>query len=139
MPQLLIHAYEEHSLEQKKALTRDVTSTVARTAGASSDDIGVFFLNLNNSDRGLEGRLACEFPDPSGLKGGASHEKLPCLLVQLQMFEGRSLDQKRALVKGVTEDIVRHFGVSSGRVQIIISEMNRINNASGGILAIDKK
>ncbi|MDL2307424.1 tautomerase family protein [Desulfovibrio sp. OttesenSCG-928-C06] len=141
MPQLLIHAYEEHGLEQKKALIRDVTATVVKAAGAAADDVGVFFLNLACSDRGLAGRLACEFPDPSGMteEGRADVEKLPCLLVQLQMFEGRSLDQKRALAKGITDDVARHFKVDPGRVQLIISEMNRIDNASGGVLAIDKK
>mgnify|MGYP003623575328 CR=1 FL=1 len=138
MPQLLIHAYAEHGLEQKRALARAATDTVVRTAGAAADDVGVFFLNLTTADRGLAGVLACDFPDPSG-QNNRDSKKLPCLLLQLQMFEGRSLAQKRALVKELTDDVVRHFKVDPDRVQIIISEMNRINNASGGVLAIDKK
>ena len=64
-------------------------------------------------------------------------EDTPWLIIQLQLFEGRSLDQKRALAKGVTEDISRNFGIRPERIQIILSEMNRIHNSTGGLLAID--
>ena len=60
------------------------------------------------------------------------------MIVQFQLFEGRSLDQKRAIAKGITGDISRNFGVSPDRIQIIISEMNRIHNSIGGLLAVDR-
>jgi 4-oxalocrotonate tautomerase len=59
--------------------------------------------------------------------------------VTIQMFEGRTLEQKRALVKGVTDVVCQTCNAPPERVSIIIQEMNRENYSSAGVLACDEK
>ncbi len=135
MPQILIHCYEEHTDEQKRGLVKDVTATVCEGANVKPFNVGIVFLRISRNERAICGRLMSDVEDYSKLPP----QEIPWLLVQFQMFEGRSLDQKRKLVKGLTEDISRNFGAHPDRIQIIFSDMNRIDNAAGGLLNIDKK
>ena len=59
--------------------------------------------------------------------------------VQIEMFEGRTLEQKRMLVEKVTQAIVESINTPTENVKIIIREMSRENYAAAGVLAIDKK
>lgn len=134
MPQILIHTYEEHTDEQKRTLVKDLTDTVCKTAGVKPLNVEIVFLKINKNERAICGKLMSDIEDFSAL----TNDEIPWLLVQFQLFEGRSLDQKRAIAKGVTEDIAKNFGVAPDRIQIIMSEMNRIHNATGGLLAVDR-
>ncbi|MFZ6735070.1 4-oxalocrotonate tautomerase [Undibacterium sp. Ji42W] len=59
--------------------------------------------------------------------------------INVQMFEGRTLEQKRAFVKAVTEASAQTLGCSLDAVDIIIQEIKREDWASGGTLWSDKK
>ena len=59
-------------------------------------------------------------------------------LVTIKMFEGRSVEQKRGLVKDVTEAIVSNVGCPAAAVQIDIIELKQENIGQGGILYCDK-
>ncbi|MFZ6770194.1 4-oxalocrotonate tautomerase [Undibacterium sp. Di26W] len=59
--------------------------------------------------------------------------------INVQMFEGRTLEQKRAFVKAVTEVSCQTLGCSAEVVDIIIQEVKREDWASGGTLWSDKK
>lgn len=59
--------------------------------------------------------------------------------INVQMFEGRTLEQKRAFVKAVTEASSQTLGCSIDAVDIIIQEIKREDWASGGTLWSDKK
>lgn len=134
MPQIHIQTYEQHTFEQKKALVRDITKTVCEAAEVKPINVQIQFHELTKENRALCGRLMCEVDE-----NNMPVEEIPWLIVQFQLFEGRSLNQKRQIVKGVTEDITRNLGVNPARIQIIISEMNRMHNSIGGLLAIDGK
>jgi 4-oxalocrotonate tautomerase len=54
--------------------------------------------------------------------------------VIIELAEGRSTDQKRALVKDITEAVVRHAGVSADAVTVIIHENPKTDKAKGGVL-----
>ncbi len=58
-------------------------------------------------------------------------------LVTIKLFEGRSLEQKRGMVKEVTEAIARNVGCPETAVTIDIVEMKRENCAQGGKLFCD--
>ena len=47
--------------------------------------------------------------------------------------EGRSADTKKALMKDITEAVVKHFGVPPERVVVQIVESSRDSKARGGI------
>ena len=48
--------------------------------------------------------------------------------------EGRSLEQKRALVKDITEAVVKNFKVGADAVMVQIVESAKENKAKGGVL-----
>lgn len=52
--------------------------------------------------------------------------------------EGRSIDQKRALVKDITDAVVRNFGAPIDAVVVQIVEAPLYNKGKGGILFSDR-
>jgi len=59
-------------------------------------------------------------------------------IVQIEMLEGRTLEQKKKLVEKVTEAIVESVDVPAEKVSIIIREMARENFAKAGKLASEQ-
>lgn len=59
-------------------------------------------------------------------------------VVNVQMFEGRSVEQKRKFVADVTRTICDSLRVAPESVRIMITDMPRENVAVGGVLSIDK-
>lgn len=59
-------------------------------------------------------------------------------MVQIEIIEGRTADQKRAMAKEVTDAIVRSLGVKPDAVRIIIRDMKKENFAVGGKLRLDQ-
>ncbi|HTJ66760.1 MAG TPA: 2-hydroxymuconate tautomerase [Actinospica sp.] len=55
-------------------------------------------------------------------------------MIKVQMFPGRTADQKEALVKEMTEVIVRTCNAEQEDVWIIIEEVEREHWALGGIM-----
>ncbi|MBM7714441.1 2-hydroxymuconate tautomerase [Siminovitchia sp. FSL H7-0308] len=53
-------------------------------------------------------------------------------LVTIKMFEGRTEEQKKALVEKVTEAISETTGASADSVTIVIEEMTKNHYAVGG-------
>jgi 4-oxalocrotonate tautomerase len=54
--------------------------------------------------------------------------------IYVHAVEGRTLDQKRALIKDITAAVVRHFGSPAEAVMVQIVESPKENKAKGGIL-----
>jgi 4-oxalocrotonate tautomerase len=54
--------------------------------------------------------------------------------INVQMFEGRTVEQKRAFVLAVTEATCRTLGCEPGSVDIIIQDVSRGDWATGGRL-----
>jgi len=59
-------------------------------------------------------------------------------VVQIDMIEGRSEEQKRALAKKVTEAIVETAKCPPESVTIVIREAAKANFAKAGVLLSDK-
>jgi 4-oxalocrotonate tautomerase len=57
--------------------------------------------------------------------------------VIVEMFEGRTVEQKRAAAKAITDAIVEHLKTSAEATHIIFHEMKREDLAHGGKLASD--
>jgi len=56
-------------------------------------------------------------------------------VVTIDMFEGRTIEQKKKLVEGITSAITTTLDVSPDAVQIIIRDIPKHNLAIGGKLA----
>ncbi len=59
-------------------------------------------------------------------------------IIQIEMLEGRTLEQKRKLVQSVTKAVVESVNCPPERVRIIIREMTKDNFAEGGKLESEK-
>lgn len=57
--------------------------------------------------------------------------------INVQLFEGRTLEQKRAFVQAVTEATVRTLGATPESVDILIHEIKREHWATAGKLWSD--
>ena len=58
-------------------------------------------------------------------------------VITVQMFEGRSIEQKRELVAALTEAIVRIAKTTPEATEVIIQDVPRHNWAKAGKLASD--
>src|SRR5262245_30160846 len=58
--------------------------------------------------------------------------------VYVHAIEGRSIEQKRALVQDITEAVVRHFNVKPDAVMVEIMEARKDLKAKGGFLFCDR-
>lgn len=58
--------------------------------------------------------------------------------IQINMLEGRTVEQKRELVKSVTQSVSKSLGVPEGIVTIIIKDVPKTNFSQSGTLAYDK-
>jgi 4-oxalocrotonate tautomerase len=54
--------------------------------------------------------------------------------IHIELFEGRTPEQKRDLAKAITEATVKTLGGSADAVDIIFVDVKRQNWATGGIL-----
>ena len=58
--------------------------------------------------------------------------------IRVELFAGRTLDQKRALAQALTEATVRTLGGSPDAVDVIFCDVERHDWATGGQLWADK-
>ena len=57
--------------------------------------------------------------------------------VIIEAFEGRTVEQKRGLVKDVTDAVCKNFKVNPDAVTIMIHELKKENYSKAGKLSID--
>ena len=57
--------------------------------------------------------------------------------IHVEMFEGRTLDQRRKLAKELTEGTCRALGCTPDAVQIILTDIKKENWAGAGKLFSD--
>ena len=59
--------------------------------------------------------------------------------IRVEMFEGRTVEHKRALAQALTETTMRVLGVGAEAVDVMFFDIPRHDWASGGVLWSDKK
>jgi 4-oxalocrotonate tautomerase len=62
--------------------------------------------------------------------------KMPEVFVHA--VEGRSVDQKRALAKDITDAVVKHYGGSAESVMVDFIDFAKHNKSKAGVLFSDK-
>lgn len=60
-------------------------------------------------------------------------------VITMEFLKGRSLEQKREMVRRVTDAVVETLNASPDAVQIIIHELELTDISKGGILYHDSK
>ena len=59
--------------------------------------------------------------------------------IRVEMFEGRTPEQKREFVKAITEATVKTLGSSPEAVDVIITDIKKSDWATGGVLWSENK
>jgi 4-oxalocrotonate tautomerase len=59
-------------------------------------------------------------------------------VVTVEMWEGRSVDQKRKLVGAITQAMIEHAGARPEALHVILHEISRENWARAGVLGVDR-
>jgi 4-oxalocrotonate tautomerase len=60
-------------------------------------------------------------------------------VVTIELWEGRTVDQKRKLVRAVTDAMVEHAGARPDALHVIIHEVPKENWGLAGVLGPDRK
>lgn len=60
-------------------------------------------------------------------------------VVTIQMWPGRTVDQKRKLVKAITDAMVEHADAKPTNLHVIIHDVELENWALAGVLGVDRK
>ena len=60
-------------------------------------------------------------------------------LIEIHLLEGRTDEQKRALLQAVTAAVQTSVGASLESIRVWISEFSRTEYMAAGVLAADKK
>jgi 4-oxalocrotonate tautomerase len=58
--------------------------------------------------------------------------------IRVELFAGRTVEQKRALAQALTEATVRTLGGSADGVDVLFFDIERQDWATGGVLWADK-
>jgi 4-oxalocrotonate tautomerase len=68
----------------------------------------------------------------TGRIGATVEEVMPEVVVYI--LEGRSLEQKRGLVKDITDAVVKNAGTTAEQVTVSLVETAKTSKAKGGVL-----
>lgn len=60
-------------------------------------------------------------------------------VVTVQLWEGRTLEQKRALVAAITQAMVDHAGANPEALHVILQEVPPENWGKAGVLGSDRE
>lgn len=60
-------------------------------------------------------------------------------IVQIELLEGRTYEQKKAMVEKITEVLMETVGAKRESISIIIRDMEKENYAHAGQLASERK
>jgi len=59
-------------------------------------------------------------------------------VVTVELWEGRTLDQKRRLVQAITDAMIEHADARPDALHVILHEIPRENWARAGVLGVDR-
>lgn len=60
-------------------------------------------------------------------------------VVTVQIWPGRTVEQKRRLVKAITDAMVQHADAKPGNLHVIIQDIPLENWGLAGVLGVDRK
>ena len=125
MPFAQVHLVEGHSAEQKRAVIAKVTQALQDAVGAPRPNIRVWIQELPKCDFGIGGETVDVLEDTA----------LP--FAQLFLIEGRTEEQKRAVIENVTQALEEAVGAARQVIRVWIQEVPKTNWGIAGKTAKD--
>lgn len=129
MPHIVVTVVEGMPLEQKRALAEGIAEAVSHSVGLP---LAMVKGEVCFVDMPLENCAPA-------LNYTPSNPPLAVRYVSMNILEGRPLQQKRDIARGITQCVADVLGVSADSEEIVveINEVNPGNIAHGGVLTID--
>ena len=59
-------------------------------------------------------------------------------MVIVEMWEGRTVDQKRKLIKAITDAMVEHAACTPDHLHVVIHESKKENWGKAGVISVDE-
>ena len=120
MPFAQVHITEGHSADQKRVLIREITQAVHDSVGAPMPNIRVWLRELPKADYGIGGEPVEALDDANAP------------FAQMFMMEGRSEEQKAAVIDLVSQAFVDALGAALEKTRVWITEVPKTNWGIGG-------
>ena len=60
-------------------------------------------------------------------------------IVTVSLYPGRSLDQKRALVRAITDAMVQHADAKPNNLHVVLQEVPKEDWGLAGVLGVDRE
>lgn len=125
MPFAQVFLVEGHTREQKRAVIEKVTQAVQDAIAAPRPNVRVWIHDVPTMNFGVGGVCLDELGETD----------FP--FVQMFIMEGRTEDQKRALVEQVTQALQDAVGAPRAKLRVWITEVPKTNWSIGGVTAKD--
>ena len=135
MPTINVEILEGRTLDQKRALIKEICDVITVAFKVPADAVSVRvqdmkFIDLENGDESYwdffqhEGKVLCS---------GSGEPRITIFCI-----EGRSLEQKREAVRQISEKCAEILGISLGEVKVFINDMKKDQFSIGGKLICDR-
>jgi len=130
MPYIVVSVLEGMSIEKKKLLAKDIAQVVSQNFGPPPEIVAreIVFDEIS-----LENYApAVEFT--------TNNPPAPIRYISIHVIEGRSLEQKKNVTRGITEVVAKNLNLpyDSEDIVVEITETSPNNVAHGGVLTRDK-
>ena len=106
-----IYTSEGKSIDQKKGLMKDISAAVCKNIGQSPETVDCKIFEVSDENRSIA-----------------------CTTILIYTSEGKSIDQKRGLVKDINAAVCKNFGESPEAVNCKIFETGDENKSRAGKL-----
>ena len=120
MPFAQVHITEGHTAEQKRVLIEKITQAVHDSVGAPKPNIRVWLRELPKADYGIGGTQVEALDDANAP------------FAQMFMMEGRTEEQKAAVIDLVSQAFVDALGAALEKTRVWITEVPKTNWGIGG-------
>ena len=134
MPRVTIEILEGRTLEQKRALGKEICEAIAEAFQFTTDRVAVRIIDVKFEDFATDAELCCDksLREKRVVYGGQVEPR-----ILIQFVVGRTLDEKRSIVKLVAERVARILDLPINDVKITLFEVNKDQFSTGGILLCD--
>ncbi|WP_207654723.1 tautomerase family protein [Marasmitruncus massiliensis] len=136
MPRITVEMLEGRTMEQKRALAKEICDAVAEIFKLPTSGVAVRLMDVSFEDFACGSELYCDTSLREGkpVYGGGADPR-----ITTQFFEGRSIEEKRALVKRLTEITAKILCIPPDKIKIFLHEMKDDQFSIGGTLHCDAK
>jgi 4-oxalocrotonate tautomerase len=125
MPVVIVEISNERTVDQKRKLVKAITQAMIDCANCKPDNLHVTIHENKKENWGKAGVLSID--DKEEVKS----------FVLVELWKGRTVDQKRKLVKAITQAMIDCANCKPDHLHVGIHESTKDNWGREGIISID--